>query len=149
MQDVTDLFRHLLSTIAYRFHAATAHVPVTFGTFNAGTGVRTPNEIIRHMTHLMIYTQRRFVPTIDVSELAPLPFDEEVSRFYRALKILDQQFVDVKIEHTHTLNTLLQGPLADAITHIGQLAMLSRLSGYPVPGQRYTAAAIESGKLDF
>ena len=149
MLDRTDLIRHFLSTLAYRFYTATGNLPTSFGTFDAGAGVRTPNEIIRHLTHLMIFTQRRFVPDINVDEPPALPFEEEVDRFYRMLHLVDQHFVNTREEHPHMLKRLLQGPLSDAMTHIGQLAMLARLFGHPIPAQSFSAAAIESGKLDF
>jgi hypothetical protein len=42
---------------------------------------------------------------------------------------------------------LLQGPFSDAMTHAGQLALLRRLAGAPVPPENFIVANIESNRL--
>jgi hypothetical protein len=42
---------------------------------------------------------------------------------------------------------LIQGPIADALTHVGQIAMLRRLAGCPIPGENYFAADIAPGRV--
>ncbi len=42
---------------------------------------------------------------------------------------------------------LFQGPIADALTHVGQIAFLRRLAGFPVRGENYARADITIGKV--
>jgi hypothetical protein len=44
-----------------------------------------------------------------------------------------------------TEEQLLQGPLADAMTHIGQLAILRRLASSPIPKESFDEAVIRPG----
>jgi len=46
-----------------------------------------------------------------------------------------------------TAETLLQGPLSDAMTHAGQLAMLRRLAGNPVAPENFIVADIDARRL--
>jgi len=42
---------------------------------------------------------------------------------------------------------LFQGPVADALTHVGQIAVLRRLAGSPVKGENYFVADIAAGRV--
>jgi len=46
-----------------------------------------------------------------------------------------------------TAEVLLQGPFSDAMTHAGQLALLRRLSGSPVPPENFVFARISVENL--
>jgi hypothetical protein len=76
----------------------------------------------------------------------PLPWDDESARFFRALTAFDEYLAsDARL--LATVEKLFQGPIADALTHVGQLAMLRRLAGKPVRGENYAKADIETGRV--
>lgn len=143
-----DVLRHFLAALAYRFQTAIRGTPPGFGDFDAGHGVRPPAEIVRHMTHVLQYAHRRFAPAADVEPPSELPFAEEVARFHEALAVVDRDLVEHLDEvDEDVVLRLLQGPLADAMTHAGQLAMLRRMAGAPIPGQSFSAADVEIGRV--
>jgi hypothetical protein len=45
------------------------------------------------------------------------------------------------------MEKLIQGPLADALTHVGQLAMLRGMAGVPVRPESYPRAEIVVGRV--
>jgi hypothetical protein len=139
------LIRHALATIAYRAAKCLRDAPSHFDTFSAGEGTRTPAELVNHLTGLCYFSQglltggpRRDTPT--------LPWPEEVARLEAALRELDSA-VAVADVWRHDPLCALQGPLADALTHVGQLAMLRRLAGSPVMGENYARAPVRAGEL--
>jgi hypothetical protein len=82
----------------------------------------------------------------EVEDAKPLAWDQETSRFFTALKKLD----DFMASHEPVqapLERLFQGPIADALTHVGQIAILRRMAGAPVKGENYFAAEIEVGRV--
>jgi hypothetical protein len=42
---------------------------------------------------------------------------------------------------------LFQGPIADALTHVGQLAMQRRLTGAPTRGENFFVAVVTAGQV--
>ncbi len=148
MADATTTLRHFLATLAYRFQTAVRDAPREFGDFEAGHGVRTPAHIVRHMTHLLKYSHSRFDAAADVDPPTELTFAEGVLRFHELLAVLDRDLAERPEDgDDDVLLKLLQGPLADAMTHAGQLAMLRRLAGAPVRGQSFVAADIRIGRV--
>jgi hypothetical protein len=75
-----------------------------------------------------------------------LPWDREVERFFVSLAAFDAYLASDEPLHVPA-EKLFQAPVADALTHTGQLAMLRRLAGCPMPGQNYFVAAIETGRV--
>ena len=67
---------------------------------------------------------------------------EEVERFHATLEALRDDFADGGLEARITDEQFLQGPLSDAMTHAGQLAMLRRLAGEPVPSENFIFARV-------
>ena len=132
-----DMLRHYLAALAYRFEHVTANAPAGFGDFSAGSEVRTPRHIVRHMTRLVHFAHAQF-EEVALAKLEPLSWDEERARFLDSLRALDRAFVQ-GLEPTGevSLGQLWQGPLTDAATHVGQLATLRRLAGSPVAPVRY------------
>lgn len=103
---------------------------------------------MRHMSQVLTYAHHCFEPSATVDRLAPLQFDGEVARFYDCLILLDNDLIsNGDCEEQDMLLRLLQGPLADAMTHVGQLAMLRRLAGSPVRGQNFMEADIVIGRI--
>ena len=76
----------------------------------------------------------------------PLPWPEEVARFFQGLQTLDDRLAAVELNEK-TANRVFQGPIADALTHAGQIAMLRRMAGCPIKGENYFVADIEIGRV--
>ena len=146
MDDKRALLRHFLATLAYRTQKALRDAPVEFGYFRAAEGVRTPAELVRHMTSVLGYAKTFFVGGKYWPN--PLPsLEEEIVRFHDMLEDLAGQIAsDTPLQGT-SAERLLRGPFSDAMTHAGQLALLRRLAGHPVPPENFVAAAIDAERL--
>jgi hypothetical protein len=146
MNDKRTMLRHFLATVAYRTQKALRGAPVSFGTFQAGQQVCTPADLVRHMTSVLGYARTFFVGGRYRAE--PLPdFTAEVTRLHAMLEDLARHLEAGTELRGTTEERLLQGPFADAMTHAGQLAMLRRLAGSPVPPENFIDAAVDSANL--
>ena len=146
MDDTRRLLRHFLAALAYRTQKALRGAPPSFATFRAGDKVRTPHELVRHMTSVLGYARTFFTGGSYRPE--PLPsFDAEVARFHEVVADLSAHLERGTPLQGITPEQLLQGPLADAMTHAGQLALLRRLSGSPVPPENFVFARISAENL--
>src|SRR5436190_759611 len=137
------MLMHFLGALAYRTQKALRGAPRKFADFQAGGGVRTPNELVRHMASVLGYARTFFVGGNYWPE--PLEtFEAEIDRFHEMLadlrKLLDD---DTPLIGT-TEERMLQGPFSDAMTHAGQLAMLRRLHGAPVPSENFILADVSA-----
>lgn len=145
-EDTTRLLRHMLATIAYRSRLSLRDVPDGFETLRLAEGAMTALELVNHMTNVLGYTRAKITHEerlrYDLGD-----WDSEVARFYEILGELDRAFAEgVELAEGGELR-LLQGPLTDTCTHIGQLAALRRLAGKPVPGENYIKADIQIGRV--
>ncbi len=140
------LLRHLVATFAYRTARCLRDAPEGFAAFEAGGGVRTPAELVRHMTGLMHFAQG-LLTGLPRQELPPLDWPGEVARLQAAVRALDGAVAGAAAWQTDPLSAL-QGPLADALTHTGQLATLRRLAGAPLEGANYARAEIRAGQVE-
>jgi hypothetical protein len=147
MEDKRKLLAHFLAALAYRTQKALREAPADFGSFRAVEGVRTPAELVRHMASVLGYARTFFVGGHYWPE-ALASFDEEIERFHEMLGLLAQHLRngDALLEGM-TEERLLQGPFSDAMTHAGQLALLRRLAGAPVPPENFIAAEIREERL--
>ena len=147
MQDKRKLLNHFLAALAYRTQKALRDAPEGFGSFRVNDGVRTPAELVRHMASVLGYARTYFIGGRYWPE--PLStFEEEVERFHEMLGIMAQHLRngDDLLEGM-TEERLLQGPFSDAMTHAGQLALLRRLAGAPVPPENFIVAEIKEERL--
>jgi len=147
METKRKLLNHFLAALAYRTQKALRDAPEDFGSFRAHEGVRTPAELVRHMTSVLGYARTHFV----AGRYWPEPLetlDEEIQRFHEMLGLLAQHLRngDAFLEGMSE-ERLLQGPFSDAMTHAGQLALLRRLAGAPVPPENFIVAEIASDRL--
>jgi hypothetical protein len=140
------LLRHFLAALAYRTQKALRGAPDGFGDFSAGQRTRTPVELVRHMTSVLGYARTYFIGGAYRPD--PLPtLEAEVTRLHEMLRELGRHLaIGTPLTGT-TPARLLQGPLADAMTHVGQLAMLRRLAGSPVPPENFIVATIDPENL--
>ena len=146
MDTTRSLLRHFLATLAYRTQKALRGAPDSFSEFRAGPNVRTPHELIWHMTGLVGYARTFFTGGVwQPDRLAS--FADEVRRFHDILGDLAEHLESGTISADTSFERLLQGPLADAMTHVGQLAMLRRLEGSPVPPENFMRADIQPTNL--
>lgn len=141
------LLRHFLAAIAYRTQKALRGAPEDFGRFSAGNRVRTPTELVQHMASLMGYVRTLFVGGSYPIRPEPLPtFAAEMARFHQNVGAVgDLLSGDTPL--SITTEQLLQGPLADVMTHVGQLAMLRRLADSPVAPENFIYADIRGDRL--
>lgn len=138
------LLRHTVATLAYRAGKAMRGAPPEFGDF-AGAG-RRPAEILAHMGDLFGWALALANGRHEWHESRPMPWDREVVRFFSVLQDFDR-----RLESGAPLGCpaerLFQGPIADALTHTGQIAMLRRLAGCPIKGENYFKADIRAGSV--
>ncbi|HET9949118.1 MAG TPA: hypothetical protein VFQ22_09370 [Longimicrobiales bacterium] len=140
--DKRAVLRHFLATLAYRTQKALRGAPTDFGDFEAGNKVRTPVEIIRHMTAVLADALASFGGEARAPE-PPAPLQPEVRRFHRMLEEVSDRLWRGDSPEATTLERLLQGPFSDAMTHVGQLALLRRLHGSPVPPENFERADVD------
>ena len=147
MNDKRSLLKHFLAALAYRTQKALRDAPAEFGSFRPPADVRSPQELVRHMTSVLGYARTYFIG----GSYWPQPlgsFDAEVSRFHLMLEDLGQHLANgTPLLGEMTEEQLLQGPFADAMTHAGQLAMLRRFAGSPVAPENFIVADIKSTRL--
>ncbi|WP_206886197.1 hypothetical protein [Alicyclobacillus mali (ex Roth et al. 2021)] len=145
---MTPAIRHLLATIGYRASRVLNGVPDTFATFSAGEGVRTPVELVHHVGDVLLIVYRDLRGG-EREELPAGPWREEVERLFRILEDVDQAIAQGAEPTKRSWEQLLQGPIADALTHIGQLATLRRLAGNPMPAESYLRAEVQVGHFRY
>jgi hypothetical protein len=146
MTDARDLLRHIVATIAYRGGKTIRDAPDAFATFRGGESIRTPGEILAHVGDLFDWALSLAQGAQRWHNSTPLPWPDEANRFFEALARFDAHLAsDAPLGAP--VERLLQGPLADALTHVGQLAMLRRLAGAPVRGENYYQADIAAGRV--
>ena len=141
-----ELLRHLLATMAYRGGKAVRGVPDTFAGFEAGGATRTPVRILAHMGDLLDWALAIARGEEAWRDATPLPWNREAERFFQTLAAFDAYLASTQPLGC-PLERLIQGPIADALTHIGQLNMLRRLAGCPVRGESYYRADIAIGRV--
>ena len=145
--DGTEMLRHMLATLAYRTQKALNDASEAFGEFEAGGGVRTPKELLRHMTGVLGYARTWFRGG-EREQLAPLEtLSDEVTRFHETLGDLSEHLANRDPLVDMSYERLLQGPLSDAMTHVGQLAMLRRLAGSPVAPENFILAEVRTDNV--
>ena len=140
------MLRHTVATLAYRGRKTVLGAPEGFEDFHAGEGTRTPDTILAHIGDLLDWALWLVQGQHKWQSSKPLPWDQEAARFFTGLERLDAALAaDTPLEFNP--ERLFQGPIADALTHVGQLALLRRLAGAPVRGENYFKAEIVAGRV--
>ena len=139
-----EMLRHTVATLAYRGAKAMRDASDSFASFKASETTRTPGQILAHIGDLLDWALSiaKGNETWNNSEL--LAWKDEVARFHTALKSFDD-YLASDAELSASCERMFQGPIADALTHVGQIAMLRRLAGEPMKGENYSRAKIEAG----
>jgi hypothetical protein len=141
-----ELLRHALASLAYRAGKAVRDAPAGFADFHAGEGVRTPGQILAHIGDVFDWALSLAKGKQVWRDSKQLPWEKEVERLFAALKSFDD-FLASNSTVEAPLEKLFQGPIADALTHVGQLAMLRRLARAPMKSENYYAAEIVPGRV--
>ena len=146
MDDKRKLLRHFLATIAYRTQKALRGAPASFASFQAAPHVRTPHELIHHMDSLMGYARTFFIGGEYQHKLLP-DFKAEILRLHATIEDVARHLEIGTPFPGITPERMLQGPFADAMTHVGQIAILRRLAGSPVPPENFIYADVQPDNL--
>ena len=141
-----DLLRHTVATLAYRGGKAVANAPEGFDQFHANESTRTPGQILAHIGDLLDWGLSIARGEQTWNNSTPLPWNDEIARFFAALGAFDSYLASDKLLHAPE-EKLFQGPVADALTHVGQIAILRRIAGGPIKGENYFGAQIEVGRV--
>ena len=141
-----EMLRHTVATLAYRGAKAVRGAPETFASFQASETTRTPAQILAHVGDLLDWGLSIAKGAEAWNNSEPLPWDQEVARFHQALASFDN-YLASDAELSSACERLFQGPIADALTHVGQLTMLRRIAGAPIKGENYSRARIEAGRV--
>jgi hypothetical protein len=140
------LLRHTVATLAYRGGKVLRGAPEEFASFRIGGQSRTPSEILAHIGDLLDWALSLAQGAQAWHDSTPGAWAADVQRFFDGLARLDACLVsDVRLGFP--AEQLFQGPIADAFTHVGQIAMLRRLAGAPVRGENYLKADIVVGRV--
>lgn len=141
-----ELLRHTLATIAYRGGKVVRDAPDGFSMFHADEGVRTPGQILAHIGDLMDWGLSMANGKREWHDSKPLPWEKEVDRFFASLKNFDDYLASSDPAQA-PMENLFQGPIADVLSHIGQMAILRRLAGEPIKAENFFKAEIVIGRV--
>ena len=141
-----EFLRHTLATLAYRGGKALRGAPDGFASFQAGPGSRSAGQILAHVGDLLDWALSIARGQQAWRDSSPLPWDQGAARFHAALQAFEDQLAS-EAPLGAPVEQLFQGPVADALAHVGQIALLRRLAGAPVRGENYFRAEIHSGRV--
>jgi len=145
MKDI-ELLRYTLATLAYRAAKTMRGAPISFADFKPGPTSKTAVQVVAHMGDLFDWALTMVEGEWKWHNSEPLPWEEECRRFFRTLKEFDTALASGQTIKTD-ITKIFSGPIADALTHTGQLATLRRLAGCPMKGESYARADIVIGRI--
>jgi hypothetical protein len=146
MDDKRALLRHTVATVAYRGGKAVRGAPPAFAAYSPDGSPRTAAKILAHIGDLFDWALSQAKGAEAWHDSTPLDWDAEVERFFAALQRFDE-FLASDAPLATPPEKLFQGAIADALTHVGQLAMLRRLGGAKIKGENYSRAEIVAGRV--
>src|SRR4029079_16855914 len=120
--------------------------PHGFAGFRSGESSRTPAEILAHVGDLFDWALSLAKGAQAWHDSTPLAWDQETERFFGSLGQLDL-YLESDAPLNESPERLVQGPIADALTHVGQLTMLRRAHGAPIRSENYHKADIAVGRV--
>lgn len=146
MDSARQLLRHTLATLGYRAAKPLRDAPESFCKFRPAEGARTAVEILAHMGDLFDWALSIARGEERWHNSEPQPWREEAARFFASLEAFDA-YVASDAPLRATVDQLFQGPIADAFTHVGQIALMRRLAEAPVRAENYYVAQIAVGTV--
>jgi hypothetical protein len=141
-----DLLRHAVATLAYRGGKAVRNSPAGFADFRGCASARPAVQILAHLGDLLDWALSMVRGKQAWKTSEPLPWEKETARYFASLKNFDDYLASAEPLHV-SAEKLFQGPVADALTHIGQIAMLRRMAGGPIKSEGYFVADIVVGRV--
>ena len=142
-----EVLRHMVATVAYRGGLAVTDAPLDFATFRIHETTRTPGEILAHIGDLLEGSFHLLKGEMVFLTSEPLAWNEEVARFFKAVNLLDS-YLASEAPLALPVEKLVQGPVGDALTHVGQIVMLRRMAGKPIRPAAYFTAEIVAGEVN-
>jgi hypothetical protein len=146
VDDKRQFLRHTLATLAYRGGKALRDVPESFGSFRVAEKTRTPAQILAHICDLLDWSCCMVRGEKTWNAIPPGAWPDDVDRFFDALRRLDALLAE-ETPLGVDAEQLFQAPIADALTHVGQIAMLRRIAGSPIRFENYFMADIVTGRV--
>jgi hypothetical protein len=146
MDSKRELLRHTVATVAYRGGKAVRDAPDAFAGFTIGDSPRTPAQILAHVGDLYDWALSIAKGAQAWQDSTPLAWNREVDRFFATLARFDA-YLASDAPLACTAEQLFQGPIADSLTHVGQLALLRRLSGARMRSENYFKADVVAGRV--
>jgi hypothetical protein len=144
------VLRHLVATLTYRAAKVLRDAPPDFGGMSFGSSGRRPVLIVAHLADLMSWAVRLAQGEPSWKAEGSSDWNSEVARFFDRIAALDRTLASndsLRGPVENPVEKLIQGPLADALTHVGQLAMLRGMAGSPVRPESYARAEIVIGRV--
>lgn len=146
MDPKREMLRHTLATLAYRGGKAIRGASAEFAFFKSSETSPAPVQILAHMGDLLVWSLGLSRGQPAWHNATPLPWEQEIERFFDSLQRLDA-YLGSNAPLESPIEQIFQGPIADAFTHVGQLAMLRRMAGEPTRGENYFVADIALGRV--
>jgi len=141
---IRQFLRHTVATVAYRGGKTLRDAPAGFGAFRAAETTRTPLELVAHISDLYAWALSISHGKQSWSPVKPVDWHAEVDRFFATMTEFDKYLASDEPLQAPA-EKLFQGPIADSLTHVGQLAILRRMANSPVRGENYFVAEITPG----
>jgi hypothetical protein len=141
-----ELLRHTLATLAYRGAKSLRDAPDNFADFHAASDVRTPLQILAHIGDVLDWGLSIAHGKQTWRSSTPQPWNDEITRFFAVLRAFDTYLASSE-PLQETAEKLFQGPIADAFSHVGQIAMLRRVAGSQIRGENYFVAEVSAGRV--
>ena len=146
MAESRTFLRHTLASLAYRGAKSIRGAGPSFADYGAADTSRTPAKILAHIGDLMDWGLAMSEGRREWTDSLPLPWEKECERFFASLKKFDDYLASDKPLQVSE-EKLFQGPIADALTHVGQIAMLRRMAGVPMKSENYFVAEVTVGRV--
>jgi hypothetical protein len=140
------MLRHTVATLAYRGGKTLRGAPAGFSQFSPAPGTRTPGQILAHVCDLFDWALKLTDGVQEFHESTPQTWDQDTARFFAGLEAFDRRLAS-GAPIGFDVERIFSGPVADALTHVGQIALLRRMAGAPVRGENYFKAKIVAGRV--
>ena len=141
-----EILRHLVATAAFRGGIAVTNAPEDFAEFRAGQTTRSAGEILAHVGDLIEGSLFLMKGEFVLLQSIPRSWTEDIKRFFTAVNEFDL-YLASEAPLAQPVERIVQAPIADALTHIGQIVMLRRLAGNPIRSESYFDAEIAAGEV--
>lgn len=132
----------MIDGLGFRYYWATENLTKKEIEFLAGNGSMSMNELNLHIYDLAFFTAKSFgcnpnhkkelLLTFEDTREETLNLYEQLSKYLKILtheELSRNSFYSKKYEQEFPFWQMLNGPIADALTHVGQITSWRRISG--------------------